>query len=292
MRSLMIACIVPVALLFGGCGKDNPTGNNTPTTPEHRQGMVSITGGTFQIGSTTGNSDEQPVRAITVSAFYMDTTEVTQADYRALMAVNPSYFTGDSLRPVDQVTWFDAVLYCNARSKRDLRDTVYTFTSITGTPGDSCSDLTGLASDFSKNGYRLPTEAEWEYACKAGSTTDFYWGKNFPPTTAADTAAMDSNAVWYLNGYLCTARVGTKLPNAYGLYDMSGNVNEWCHDWYASYTNGSGSLTNPTGPDFGSSRIVRGGSWGNADIILRSSTRCAYSPDFRYYVLGFRCVSR
>jgi len=104
-------------------------------------GMKLISGGTFQMGSTNGNSDERPVHQVTLSAFYMDVTEVTQASYDSLMGVNPSHFTGDLLRPVESVTWFDAVLYCNARSKNNGMDTVYTFASISGTPGDSCWSL-------------------------------------------------------------------------------------------------------------------------------------------------------
>lgn len=253
--------------------------------------MVSIPGGTFQMGDTdTHFLDEQPVHQVTVSAFYMDTVEVTQADYASLMGVNPSYFTGDSLRPVETVTWFDAALYCNKRSRRDGRDTVYSYTSITGTPGNGCSDLAGLAVDFTKNGYRLPTEAEWEYACRAGSTTDYYWGRNYPSTTSADTLAIDSNAVCYYNTPIGTLPVAWKKSNAWGLYDMSGNVWECCNDWYGSYT--SGSQTDPTGSSTGIERVMRGGSWANVDSFLRSAYRLYNSPDNRGIRLGFRCVRR
>ena len=262
-------------------------------------GMLSIPGGTFQMGQPNPNlggtgwsSDEQPVDTVTVSAFYMDKTDVTQADFQALMLVNPSNFTGDLLLPVETVTWFDAVLYCNKRSKQDGFDTVYSFTSVTGTPGNGCSDLGGLAMDFTKNGYRLPTEAEWEYACRAGTTTDYYWGKNYPPTTSTDTLAIDSNAVWYYNSPTGTQPVATKKPNAWGLYDMNGNVWEWCNDWYGRYT--SGNQTDPTGPSTGSSRVLRGGSWVNGGVnLLRSAFRLSGdSPGVRYNSIGFRCVRR
>ncbi len=277
--------------------------DNDPVPPAP-SGMVSIAGGTFQMGQPnpdlggySWSSDEQPAHSVTVSGFYMDTTEVTQGDYLTLMGVNPSQFTGDSLRSVEQVTWFDAVLYCNARSKRDGKDTVYTFTSITmgGTPANWCTALGGLAVDFSKNGYRLPTEAEWEYACRAGTTTDFYWGGSYPLTTTADTAAIDNNAVWYYNSNNSTARVGTKLPNAYRLYDMSGNVQEWCNDWYGSYS--SGSQTDPTGPSTGTLGVMRGGSWDcdfNRRGGLRSTARSGGNRGkvYGYTNGGFRVVRR
>ncbi|MBN2189148.1 MAG: SUMF1/EgtB/PvdO family nonheme iron enzyme, partial [Chitinispirillaceae bacterium] len=190
-------------------------------------GMKLISGGTFSMGSMNGYGDEQPVHSVTVSSFYMDTTEVTQAEYAGLMGTNPSAFSsaaGWETRPVENLTWFDAVLYCNARSRSEGRDTVYSYVGINGIAGYGCSGLGSLAMDFAKNGYRLPTEAEWEYACRAGSATDYYWGGSYPPATAADTLAMDNNAVWWHNSNFSTARVGTKLANAFGLYDMSGNV--------------------------------------------------------------------
>jgi len=262
-------------------------------------GMVSIPSGTFNMGQPNPDlgSDEQPVHSVTVSAFSMDKTEVTQADYLALMGVNPSYFKGDSLEPVEGVSWYDAVLYCNARSKRDLRDTVYTFTSM-GTPGNGYHILVGLAIDFTKNGYRLPTEAEWEYACRAGSMTDYYWGRNWPPTKVTDTLAIDSNAVWEHNSggptAGSTARVGTKLPNAWGLYDMSGNVWEWCNDLYSSSYYSVSPSTNPTGPgpSTGSGRVLRGGSWNIYDFSLRSAYRYCDVASGGGNGYGFRCVWR
>jgi formylglycine-generating enzyme required for sulfatase activity len=285
MRVTILLYVVPVGLLVWGCGKRINPADNDNFLP--RAGMVHINGGTFLMGSTV-DPGEQPVHSVTVSAFYMDTTEVTQADYQELMGVNPSYFR-DPLSPVETVTWFDAVLYCNARSIRDSLDMVYSYTSVTGTPGNGCSALGGLVIDMSKNGYRLPTEAEWEYACRAVTTTDYYWGM-YPPTTAADTAAIDNNAIWVHNSNDSTARVGTKLPNAYGLYDMCGNVWKWCNDWYWNYA--SGSQTDPTGPDTGSARVLRGGSYAHNSFYLRSTFRNDYYglPSNRYLDVGFRTV--
>ena len=266
-------------------------------------GMRYIPGGTFLMGSNNSafesgtGDDAEPVHSVTVSAFYMDTTDVTQASYQALMGVNPSYFdTGVSAprRPVEQVTWFDAVLYCNARSKHDGKDTVYSYRSVAGTPGNGCNDLGDLAINMSKNGYRLPTEAEWEYACRAGSTADYYWGQSYPPLTTADTANISAHAWWWYNNTpYGTKPVATKPPNAFGLYDMSGNVLQWCNDWHGSYSDSS--LTNPTGPASGSDRMLRGGQWESVNGgVLCAAYRTAVYPWVSLGVgeNGFRCVRR
>jgi formylglycine-generating enzyme required for sulfatase activity len=147
--------------------------------------------------------------------------------------------------------------------------------------------------DFTQHGYRLPTEAEWEYACRAGTTTDFYWGGSYPPLTASDTAAIDANAVWWHNSPDSTQPVAGKLANAWGLYDMAGNVWQWCNDWYGGY--GSSSQSDPTGPSSGTYRVMRGGSWANYDYNLRSADRyvSGYAvPGGWNGDNGFRCVRR
>ena len=276
--------------------------------------MRLISGGTFQMGSESQDLacsgcswGEQPVHSVTLSPFYMDTVEVTQGDFKLLLGVNPSNFQESPRNPVERVTWFDAVLYCNARSKRDGLDTVYQFTAIFGQPrdgsgDDGCRKLSGFKIGFSRNGYRLPTEAEWEYACRAGTTTEYYWGRNYLSLTDADTLTIDSNAVWYHSLYVyreskifATLPVGRKRPNAWGLYDMAGNVWEWCNDYNGGYT--AGEQTDPHGADTANSRIVRGGSW--CDHIdsynfrfLRSAFRSSDFPDSRTSYRGFRCVRR
>ena len=281
-ETVILAMGTPTNATAGATTVHTVTITDNDPAPPAPSGMVSIVGGTFQMGSTVAFSNEVPEHSVTVSAFYMDTTEVTQANYNSLMGVNPSYSTGDSLRPVEQVTWFDAVLYCNARSKRDGKDTVYSYTSITGTPGNGCTDLSGLTITMTKNGYRLPTEAEWEYACRAGTTTDYYWG--------ADTIG---NYAWYSsNSGSTTQPVAGNLANGFGLYDMSGNVWEWCNDWYSvSYYSVSPS-TDPTGPTSGSSRVERGGSAGNNVDALRSAYRNYDAPTYKFRAVGFRCVGR
>jgi formylglycine-generating enzyme len=262
--------------------------------------MRHITGGTFQMGSTNGRLDEQPVHTVTVSSFSIDTIDVTQADYVALLGVNPSYNPGDTdlSRPVQMVTWFDALLYCNARSKRDHLDTVYSFQSITSIPETGCTDLAGLTIDFSKNGYHLPTEAQWEYACRAGSTTDYYWGND------TNFSVRDHYSWYSANSNDLSHPVATKVPNAWGLYDMSGNVWQWCSDVYDHYADSA--QTDPTGPPpgtittYGSYHVVRGGSYLEYDAswyvgdLLRSSARFGESPTMWFPTqspfVGFRCA--
>jgi formylglycine-generating enzyme required for sulfatase activity len=232
------------------------------TPPPSPPGMIFITGGTFQMGQT---EVEEPVHNVTVSSFWMDTTEVTQADYRKFMGVNPAQHKGDSTLPVEKVSWFDAAGYCNARSKRDGLDTVY--------------NLSIGEADLSKNGYRLPTEAQWEYACRAGSTTQFYF----------DSAAI-TDYTWSQLNSSETKPVAKKIKNAFGLFDMCGNVIEWCNDRYGNYD--SVSVTDPAGPAEGSERVCRGGSYTSIPPDLRSARRSSFGPAITYSALGFRVVFR
>jgi formylglycine-generating enzyme required for sulfatase activity len=256
-------------------------------------GMRHIAAGTFQMGSMTGYTDEQPVHSVTVSAFYIDTTHVTQADFQALMGQNPSAIANSPKRPVDQVSWYDAILYCNERSKRDGLDTVYSYSMVIGTPGmpdNQVSEIDSLTIDLNKNGYHLPTEAQWEYACRAGTTTAYFWGDD----SGADSTGKYS---WYYgNSQDSTHPVATKASNSWGLYDMSGNVWQWCNDWYIAYTDSA--QTDPIGPDFGYYHVLRGGSflfmygsW-HVNNLRRSAARYGGNPgnwySISYYCYGFR----
>jgi formylglycine-generating enzyme required for sulfatase activity len=252
--------------------------------------MITIAGGTFQMGKLYL---ADPVHTVTLSTFKIGNTFVTQREYVRVMGINPSHFTGDSTLPVENATWFDAALYCNKRSVMEHKDTVYAFSAITGTPGNGATALSDLVIDQTKNGYRLPTEAEFEYACRAGTSTDYYWGGSYPPLTYEDTLAVDCNAVWSHSSTGQTRPVGTKQPNPWGLYDIVGELWQWHNDWDGAYT--SAAQTDPVGPDSGFSRNVRGGSWSSEDDDrhLRSMARNGgYFPNDRSSIIGFRIVGK
>jgi formylglycine-generating enzyme required for sulfatase activity len=234
--------------------------------------MKDIPAGTFTMGSdSAADIDASPAHQVTLSAFKMQETDVTQEQYLAVMGTNPSHFdagTGASLRPVEMVRWYDAVQFCNALSAISGLTPVY--------------DTSTWTADFSKTGYRLPTEAQWEYVCQAGSTTEYWWGP--------DTNGMGGRTWSYYNSGGTTQPVATKLANSYGLYDITGNVWQWCNDWYGVYT--AGAATDPTGAATGTYRVVRGGSWHDSDgVYFRSADRAYYDlPDFRDNDNGFRVV--
>jgi formylglycine-generating enzyme required for sulfatase activity len=216
--------------------------------------MLLVPPGTFQMGCIMGSNQygcyslEQPVHQVTLTnAFYLGRYELTQAQWVAKMGSNPSYYQGQSdsaSRPVEQVSWYRTKGYLGA------------------------------------TGFRLPTEAEWEYACRAGTQTPFYNGSTDDGTVG--------NLAWYSpNSGGQTRPVGGKLANAFGFHDMLGNVWEWVNDWYGSYT--SDAQTNPTGPASALNRVFRGGAWTAAvSSIVRSSTRFSNTPGSVYSYVGFR----
>ncbi len=226
--------------------------------------MVAISGGTFWMGSLDGEGadDELPRHQVTVAPFWMGKFVVTQAQYKAVMGDNRSHFKGAN-RPVERVCWHDAVKFCEKLSAKAQRQ------------------------------FRLPSEAEWEYACRAGTTTPFYCGK----TISTDQANYNGNRT-YRSGKPGTYRqqttdVGSFLPNAFGLYDMHGNVYEWCLDhWHSRYegapTDGSAWIDQDA--EENATRVMRGGSWFNYPRNCRSACRCFSAPVNVNYNIGFRVV--
>jgi formylglycine-generating enzyme required for sulfatase activity len=189
------------------------------------------------------------------------------------MGSNPSYFKGDNL-PVEQVSWYDAVEYCNQRSQREGLTPAYMRS------GDK------VTWNRSANGYRLSTEAEWEYACRAGTTTPFSTGNNITTDQANYKGKKPYNGNPKGTYRKKTTPVGSFAPNPWGLYDMHGNLWEWCWDWYGSYAGGS--QTNPEGPATGANRVLRGGGWYYYGRYLRCACRSSNDPSSRHNILGFR----
>jgi formylglycine-generating enzyme required for sulfatase activity len=206
--------------------------------------------------SEAGRRADEDQRGVTVGGFYIGKYEVTQKEYEEVTDLNPSKFKGDS-HPVENLNWFEALAFCNAKSLREGLVPAYT--------------ISGRNAAWNKkaNGYRLPTEAEWEYACRAGSSA------------ASSTSQANFNGTQ-------TMEVGQFAPNPWGLYDMMGNVWEWCWDYYGPYD--AEARSNPDGPERGEGRVVRGGGYYNEGDRLRSARRGFDPPTRRVDNLGLRLV--
>ncbi|MCL2801858.1 MAG: formylglycine-generating enzyme family protein [Treponema sp.] len=244
--------------------------------------MVRINGGTFTMGSPAneaGRDIDEIQRQVTVSSFQMSRYPITQREYQDIMGTNSSHFKGDNL-PVENVTWFDAIEYCIKRSQKEELTPAYTMTNRVPATGYPITSAT-VTWNRNANGYCLPTEAEWEYACRAGTTTAYNTGNNITTRQAN-----------FDGGCCCdggkTTPVGSFPANAWGLHDMHGNVWEWCWDWYGAYQ--TGAQNNPTGAVSGYYRVCRGGGWINSASNTRSARRYFGDPVIWNYVLGFRVV--
>lgn len=265
--------------------------------PAPNSDFVLIKGGSFLMGSPESEdwrSNDEKQHRVTVSSFYMSKYEVTQKLWREVTGKNPSTFSGDNL-PVESITWLEAVEFCNALSKRDGRTPVYTISAGGQT----------VSWNRSANGYRLPTEAEWEYAARAGSTTPFYSRK----VPGADDVNFYGHYPYqieqnYFNNSVLETRpgvyrgktvaVGSFQANPNGLYDIYGNVGEWCFDYYGEYASSVGGsasgATNPTGQASGTRRVYRGGGWNDFGKNLRSAYRAAMQQSSEAYNVGLRLV--
>ena len=239
------------------------------------EGMVLVNGGTFLMGSPASEPErdaDEVQHEVTVGSFYMAKNEVSQQEYERVMGKNPSERKGNNL-PVENVTWYDAVAYCNALSQQEGLTLCYTVSGTT------------VTWHLNAYGYRLPTEAEWEYAARGGKQTPFNFGDYVHDSDANCYNAYgynnDASGHW-VNGYLQHTVEVTEYPaNAFGLRNMHGNVAEWIWDWYAAYG---------THPEEGRYKVVRGGGWNDFPKHIRSAYRSAFPADVPLYATGFRVV--
>lgn len=251
-------------------GKYKPI--NTPTVnlpSDVPLEMVWIPAGSFMMGRYANEQDsfsaEDPQHQVTLAkGFWMSKYEVTQAQWFVLMGSNPSYFTGDGYRPVERVSWNDTQLFIAALN-----------THITNTGQGSPT-------------FCLPSEAQWEYAYRAGTTTRFYWGDDLSNTSISGYAWHTGNS--NEGGPAMTHPVGEKLPNAWGLYDMSGNVFEWCQDWYHADYTGAPTDGSAWGTTANLGRSLRGGSWFTEAGQCRAAARINVAPGDNYANMGFRLL--
>jgi len=259
--------------------------------------MVNVPAGTFTMGRTTGTgyADEIPTHTVNLTAFYMGKYEVTQAEWFQVMGTNPSGFTGDNNRPVEKVSFYAILAYCNKRSLNEGLEPVYTIngsqnpSSWGAIPTTNNATWNNATMNMAANGYRLPTEAEWEYAARGGSNN---------PDYLYSGADVIGNVAWYTsNSGSTTHAVGGKTANGLGIYDMSGNVQEWVWDWYSATYYASSTANNPTGPATGTIHTIRGGSWNHAASDCRVAFRNWGSPEkgspkVINNELGFRVVRK
>lgn len=295
-HSLLLALIALPALLFYSRGDDETRASSRPrgSTERQRPGpgaaegevvvfdlkltLVRIEPGSFMMGSPAGETgrhrNERRHKVTLTKPYWIGATEVTQAQYEALTGENPSNFRGDS-RPVEQVSWHDAVAFCRKLTERERR--------------------AGRLPEGQV--YRLPTEAEWEYACRAGSETAYSFGDDADGLdryawyyeNSGDVRLEDSSwtHVKSKNSRCRTHEVARKAANPWGLYDVHGNVSEWCSDWYGPYPRSA--VTDPTGPAKGSSRVHRNGCWGSVAVQCRSAFRSdSCGPSNGWVWIGFR----
>jgi formylglycine-generating enzyme required for sulfatase activity len=290
LRSIALATFL---ICLAGCeraGQSNRTGSESAPASASDSGhigvvtksgveMIYLPGGEFVMGTDRGNPDEAPAHKVKVSAFLMDKFEVTQEMFKKAQLPNPAHWQESPLKPVERVRWRDAKRYCNERSMLEQLQPCY---------NEKTADWD---CDYAANGYRLPTEAEWEYACRAGTAGSY------------DFERVDKlrQYAWFSeDAEQQTHVVGQKKPNGFGIYDLYGNVSEWCEDVYSPTYYKESPFSDPLGPPSPGKdvkRVIRGGSWRSSPEQCRVTTRqgertgntdACFSTDF----CGFRCVRR
>jgi formylglycine-generating enzyme required for sulfatase activity len=295
MSTIRLLASVLLLVLLNGCEKSGPGSLNEPgtgggakqpggpgateiTTPSGVH-MVYVPAGEFLMGSEQGNRDETPAHRVRVSAFLMDKFEVTQEMFAKAQLPNPSHWQESPQQPVERVRWRDAKRYCNERSLLEHLKLCYDEKTV------------DWDCDYGANGYRLPTEAEWEYACRAGADGPYDFGRGDRLRQYAWLADNSDQK---------THPVGQKKPNGFGIYDLYGNVSEWCEDVYAAAYYTESPVADPHGPSAPGKdvkRVIRGGSWRSSPDQCRATARqgertgntdACFSTDF----CGFRCVRR
>ncbi|HSW01723.1 MAG TPA: SUMF1/EgtB/PvdO family nonheme iron enzyme [Sedimentisphaerales bacterium] len=274
-RAGILAGLATLAVLAGCKRQEGEPSSQAPMSIITKTGveMVLIPAGTFTMGDDEGGPDERPAHKVKLDAFFIDRYEVVQAEFKKHKISDPSHFKGDD-RPLEQINWTDATLYCNERSLAE--------------GFEPCYDEETWECNFDASGYRLPTEAEWEYACRAGTDTKYSFGDR--------TAKLGVYAWWSDTSGGTTHPVGRKQPNPWGLYDMHGNVAEWCNDRYDPNYYAQSPSENPRGPAQGQERVIRGGAWNSNATSCKSAYR-AGDPAIDDTCLandaiGFRCVRR
>ena len=249
--------------------------------------MVSVPGGSFQMGfydSLNPSSDQNPVHSVSVGSFLISKYEITQSQYADYDSDHESYYDGWDLNPVEGVSWYDAAMFCNWLSDENGYGTFYD-------DDDLLVEAGTVHMNWEADGYRLPTEAEWEYACRAGTQTHYYIGDTDALYNYCEPLDLLLNEIaWYCGNTQFPIGVGAMEPNSFVLYDMSGNVFEWCNDWYADDYYEYAPAEDPRGPETGLQRVIRGGSWYDNAIYCRSATRRKSIPGDTYPDIGFRVL--
>lgn len=296
------ACVGGNLYWFDGCGRLSglaetcrygcAAGSCNATDPCPAGYVVVPSGELFEMGSPASEpgrvDNETPRKVLIATPYCLKATEVTQGEWQAAMGNNPSYFSScGSTCPAEQLSWWDATAYCNTLSAMEGLAPCYALTGCTGTPGAGDYLCTGATfAGLSCTGYRLPTEAEWEHAARAGTTTATYNGTGTQLECETPNPVLDPIAWFCGSAGSSTMSVAGRQANAWGLYDMLGNVWEWCWDLYGAYP--AATETDPTGPATGTVRVARGGAWGVMAASVRSAYRSSASPGSRNYALGLR----